>query len=68
MGSKFGFIGLRPKCKMQNEKCKIKKRETEQKTMHRNDFLIWDNSFSGVCSLNITIKLAFAPAKGFIRT
>ena len=66
IGYKLGFVGLRPKCKMQNAKCKIKERETVRGVSSKNDYPMLDNAFSAVSSQNLTIKQAFAIAKGFI--
>ena len=63
---KLGFVGLCPKCKIQNAKCKIRERRTVSGVSRRNDYSMWDNDFRGVSSQNFTIKLAFVQAKGFI--
>jgi hypothetical protein len=52
---------------MQNAKCKIRERGTGRQLWHKDHFPIGDNDFSGIRSQSLTIKQAFAIAKGFMR-
>ena len=44
-GHKLGFIGLRPKCKMQNAKCKIRKREKGSVEIDDSKYPLWTRNF-----------------------
>ena len=67
---KLGFVGLRPKCKMQNAKCKIRERENGKgkgSIQNANSkYSLWAKKiFSGANRRDLPL-IGFCEAKGFI--
>ncbi|MBR6782097.1 MAG: hypothetical protein IKM33_02720, partial [Clostridia bacterium] len=58
-----GFVGLRPKCKTQNAKCKIGERGRGSTQNAKSKYPSWLKEFLGCKLPQVTIRLAFAEQK-----